>query len=80
MGPAEPCNHEQMTELPGSASKKLARVLNASSQSAWAKSVWFILQKLSWTHWFYHGPTLLGTQFSNTVRGLNLPSLVTENP
>lgn len=49
MGPAEPCNHEQMTELPGSASKKLARVLNASSQPAWAKSLWFILQKLSKT-------------------------------
>lgn len=32
---AETRNHKQMTELPGSDSEKLARVLNSSSQSAW---------------------------------------------
>lgn len=70
MGPAEPCNHNQMTELPGSYSKKLAWVSNTSSQSAWAKSPWFVLQKNKkiknfWIPWFY--------QVSNSPWGLNFP-------
>lgn len=84
VGRAEPCNHEQMTGLPGSASETLVRFLNTSSQPAWAESTRVSLQKLSKLTTDSLGsskfPILLGTQFSDLVRGLSLPSLVTENP
>lgn len=83
LGRAEPCNHQQMTGLPGSASKTRARFLSTNSQPAWADSTRVSLQKSS--KLAMDSLVLASFRFSWGLNfliwwgRLRLPSLVTEN-
>lgn len=84
VGRAEPCNHEQMTGLPSSASETLARFLQHQLTASLGRidtgQLTNIVRSCRGLLGSSKFPRLPGTRFSDLVRGLSLPSLVTENP